>query len=220
MPVFEVASVRMSEKGEGERTSIGEWGLPRFRVTNASFQLLLCIAYGVSDSQIVGAPGWADSQTYSVDAKVEGDKGLSYEQMQPLVQHLLADRFHLKVHRETRNQPGYVLEVAQGGPKLEAALKKTSMAQIMADQLQCPSCSLATLAAILGRVTSRPVTDKTGVSGEFKIDLHYAPNDAVDSELPSIYIALREQLGLKLSSQQVPVEVLVVDQVDRTPTPD
>jgi uncharacterized protein (TIGR03435 family) len=217
---FEVASVRLSQPGDGEMTSIGKWGLPRFRATNANLRLLLCIAYAVNESQIVGAPGWSDSQAYVIDAKAEGDQGLSYEQMQPLIQRLLVDRFHLKVHRETRNQSGSALEVAKNGPKLHASEGKSDMGQIMLDQLQCPKCSLGTLAAVLVRVTGHPVTDKTGVSGDFNIDLHYAPKEATDSPLPSIYVALQEQLGLKLSPQQVPVEMLVVDHVDRVPTAD
>jgi uncharacterized protein (TIGR03435 family) len=217
---FEVASVRLSQPSDGEMTSIGEWGLPRFRVANANLRLLLCIAYGVNENQIVGAPGWSDSQNYVIDAKVEGDKGLSYEQMQPLIQQLLAERFHLQVHRETRNQQGYVLEVGKNGPKLHPSEGKADRAQIMFDQLQCPSCSMGTLAAILVRVTGRPVTDKTGVSGDFSIDLHYAPRDATDSPLPSVYVALQEQLGLKLNPQPIPVEMLVVDHVERNPTAD
>ena len=167
-----------------------------------------------------GTRDWADSQAYAIDAKLEGDRGFTYEQMKPLVQQLLAERFHLKVHREMRSLPGFALEVAKKGPKLEPAEEKMDWIQILPDGLDCAKCSLHSLASVLTTVAQHPVVDKTGVAGEYRFHLHYAPRDATDSDLPSIYLALQEQVGLKLSSQQVPVEMLVVDHVDRIPTAD
>jgi uncharacterized protein (TIGR03435 family) len=216
-PSFEVTSVRLSPPGGG-LTSISDWGTPRFTATNATFQLLVEMAFNVSEDHIVGAPSWFESQAYSIDAKVEGDKGLTYEQTMPLLQQLLKDRFHLAVHREIKDFPAYALVVAKKGPKLQASKGTSGHGQMLPDQLLCPGCPLEALAGMLAGVIRSPVADKTEIKGKYDIKLDYAPNNATDSPLPSIYTALQEQLGLKLIRQKVPVEMLVIDHVDRVPT--
>ena len=216
--VFEVASVRLSPSGSTGYTSISEWGRPRFTATNATLQLLIEFAFDVSDDHIVGAPNWFGEQEYDIDAKVEGDRPLTYEQAQPLLQQLLKDRFHLAVRREMKDFPGYGLEDAKGGPKLEASKGSSGQAQIIPGQLRCPNCSMEALAGMLHAVTRRPVAEKTGIKGNFNIKLDYAPEDATDSPQPSIYTALQEQLGLKLIPQKVSAEVVVIDHVDKVPT--
>jgi uncharacterized protein (TIGR03435 family) len=221
---FEVASVRLSPPGGNGMASVSDWGTPRFTAKNATFLLLLEIAFGVDDGQIVGAPKWLESQLYDVDAKAEGDAGLSYEQMQPLIQQLLKERFHLAVHRETKDVPGYALVLAKDGPKLHAATGGPAYGQIMSDRLICPGCTVATLSGMLTRVTKRPVVDKSEIKGAYDIQLSYAPLNAsdspsaADSPLPSLLTALQEQAGLKLTPQKVPLEMLVIDHVERDPT--
>jgi uncharacterized protein (TIGR03435 family) len=216
-PTFEVASVRISPPGGGF-TSISDWGTPRFSATNATFQLLLEIAFNVSENYIVRAPSWFESQKYNIDAKVEGDRGLTHEEMMPLLQQLLEDRFHLAVHREMKDFPGYALVVAKNGPKLRPSKEISGHGQIESDRLLCPGCSLGALAGMLARVTGRPIADKTGIKGTYDIKLEYAPNDATDSPLASIFTALQEQQGLKLIPQKVPVEILAIDHAERVPT--
>jgi len=165
-----------------------------------------------------GAPNWFDSQLYDIDAKVEGDKGLTYEQMRPLLQQLLKDRFHLAIHREMEVQKAYALVIAKRGPKLQSSKGTSQYGQILPNQLYCPSCSLERLARILEQVTGRPVVDKTGIKGDFDIKLDYAPDTASESSLPSIFTALQEQVGLKLVPQESPSEILVIDHVERIPT--
>jgi uncharacterized protein (TIGR03435 family) len=90
--------------------------------------------------------------------------------------------------------------------------------RILRGGLRAQNISLQTLAALLRSPTHRPVVDQTGIKGNFDIQLDYAPENAPDSTLPSIFTALQEQLGLKLTSQKVPAETLVVDHVERVPT--
>jgi uncharacterized protein (TIGR03435 family) len=77
---------------------------------------------------------------------------------------------------------------------------------------------MESLASMLARPAHRPVVDKTGIKGNYEIDLRYAKDDAADSSLPSLFTALQEQLGLKLETQKIPVEMLVIDRVEKIPT--
>ena len=102
-PSFEVASVRLVS-GERGSTSVSPPGSVRFTARNASMKLLIEYAFGVDDKQISGENlGWLDSEAFDVEAKPEGDVILSYEQMKPLLQNLLAQRFKLVFHREQKD---------------------------------------------------------------------------------------------------------------------
>jgi uncharacterized protein (TIGR03435 family) len=138
--------------------------------------------------------------------------------MKPLIQQLLKDRFHLAVHRATKDMQGYALVVARNGSKLQPNKGRSGQGQIVRGQLLCPSCSTEILAGMLVHVTGRPIADGTGIEGNYDVKLDYAPDDDPNSSLPSIYTALQETLGLKLIPQKVPVEMLVIDHADRVPT--
>lgn len=218
---FEVASMRVSPPGGSGQTTVSDWGTPRFTAHHATLQLLLEIAFEIDADQIVNAPQWNETQGYDVDA--EADAPLSYEQARPLVLQLLQERLHLAFHRETKYVPGYALVIGKDGAKLHAVEQGHAYGQIMPDRLSCPSCGTASLSGMLTRVLHRPVEDKTGLQGTYDIQLRYAPlNDdasgATDSPLPSLLTAVQEQAGLKLVSQKVPIEMLVIDHIDREPT--
>jgi len=213
---FEVASVRMVNSDA--MTIFPDFPAPQFVAENISLTLLIAIAYNMSDDRIVDKPSWLDSTLYTVRAKPEGEAALTEKQYQPLLQDFLRRRFHLAVHRETRQVSGYELVVAKGGPKLQTAPKGDAMAYILSNGLQCPSVSIGTLASLLARPVGHPVVDRTGLTGTYKLDLKFAPNNVPDSDLPDIFTAVQEQLGLKLEAKKVPAEFLVIDHVDKTPT--
>jgi uncharacterized protein (TIGR03435 family) len=184
---------------------------------------LLFTAYGVNNYHLVGAPQWLDSQSYRIVAKpspgpLPKDNEESHKQLAERLQSLLAERFHLEVHWETRELPIYELIVAKDGPKLK---------EVQADpanfKLRMPSGHIFTqgggkmkmLAAVLGSHVGREVVDKTGLDGYYVIDLQFSPNDSPDDVRPSLFTALQEQLGLKLESRKAPVKVLVVDHIER-----
>src|SRR5262249_43937130 len=144
-----------------------------------------------------------------------------------MIKNLLADRFHLAIHRETKEVPGYVLVVGKDGPKIRA-FKESDVKVAPPTQRRgagpatSPRCSaqrrtMTDDAFMLGVMTRRPVLDKTGLTGEFTIDLEFAPPDAPagDSSAPSIFTAVQEQLGLKLESSRVPAEIIVIDRAER-----
>jgi len=214
---FEVASVRASQHGCG-MTSISPWGGARFSVKNATMQLLLGIAFDVRPEQISTKLGWLDTQCYDVDAKPEGDTGLSYEQVKAPLQHLLMQRFRLASHHESKDMSGYALVVAKGGPKLKKAGDSAREGYIFFDGLRGESISMSSLAAMLASWVKQPVVDKTGITGDYEINLKFAPSETTDSSYPSVFTAVQEQLGLKLEPQKVPVEMLVIDHLEKMPT--
>ncbi len=213
---FEVASVRPVDSTD--KTVFPNFPAAQFIAENISLTLLIAIAYDMSDDRIVEKPAWLDGTLYTVRAKPEADAALTEKQYQPLLQDLLRRRFHLVVHRETRQVSGYELVVAKGGPKLQPAEPSDAMAYILSNGLECASVSTVTLASLLARPVGRPVVDKTGLPGSYKLKLSYAPRNATDSDLPDVFTAVQDQLGLKLESKKVPADFLVIDHVDKTPT--
>ncbi len=223
---FEAASIRLVEahtvedlaKGIG-LTSISPWGSNRFIARNITLSNLISIAYGVDSDKLSGKPGWLDGQEYDVSAKAEGDTGLTKEQMQPLLRQLLEQRFHLATHTEKKEVQGYALVEAKGGAKLKASNGEGEPHfQVLSQGFSGHHGTLEVLAKLLAFPTGRPVVNKTGIQGAYDFDLKYAPLADPNSDLPSVFTALQEQLGLKLESQKVPVEILVIDHVDKVPT--
>jgi uncharacterized protein (TIGR03435 family) len=211
---FEVASVRASQHGCG-MTSLSPWGGARFSVKNATMQLLLGIAFDVRPNQISTKLGWLGTQCYDVDAKPDGDTGLSYEEVKAPLQQLLAERFQLAFHREPKDVNGYALVVAKGGPRLQKGKGGSTSAYILPDGLRGEGLSMTTLAAMLASPVGQQVVDKTGITGSYEINLKFAPSGATESQYPSIFTAVQEQLGLRLEPQKVPVEMLVIDHLEK-----
>jgi hypothetical protein len=152
--------------------------------------------------EIIGGPEWIQSENDDIVAKSAGPADAN--QMKIMVQSLLVDRFQLKAHREVREFSVYGLELGKKGLKVEAV-----------------PASLADLAQLLTIMLDRPVLDKTSIDGRFIYDLAFDPailrggSNLADDSKPSIFTAVQEQLGLKLEPQKAPIEVLVIDQIER-----
>jgi uncharacterized protein (TIGR03435 family) len=215
---FEVASVRLRPPESGY-TTINNSGSPMFSAHNVTMRLLVGLAFGMTTGNITGAPNWFDSQLYDVNAKAEGDAPLTPKQFEPLLQQFLKDRFHLTAHSETAYRPGYALVVEKSGPRLQPGDSHSRTGYIVEDGLNFGSISMEQLADVISTVTQVPVADETGLKGEYRVNLKYAPLDSTDSTLPSFRTALQDDLGLKLiSDKRVPVGTLVIDTADRIPT--
>jgi uncharacterized protein (TIGR03435 family) len=224
-PKFEVASVRIMEGRDKlsmaqQMFSLSPPGAAQFTVRNTTLDFLICNAFKVCGfgAPIVGMPAWMDSTYYELSAKPEGDAGLSYDQVWPLMQELLQERFHLRYHMERKSAKGYALVVAAGGSKLAIAKGAEQHAYLLPGKFDVTSSPVSMLAGMLSHVLGVPVEDETGLAGNFDFKLNYAPMEATDSTLPSLSTAVGEQLGLKLVRQIVPVEMFVIDHVDRVPT--
>ncbi len=222
---FEVASVRIMQDREKlpmaqQMFYLSPPGAAQFTVRNVSLDFLIGFAFkiGGSTHPITGKPAWMDSTYYEVTAKPEGDVGLSYDELKPMVQELLLERFHLAYHTETMRTKGYALVVAKGGPKLAPTKGAAQHAYIMTGRLDAANVPMSIVAELLAHALGQAVVDETALKGNYDMRLDYAPMDATDSELPSIFTAVEEQFGLKLVSQTVPVETFVIDHVDRVPT--
>ncbi len=215
---FEVASIRAVPPSEQCYTSIETYGSPHFSSKCASLSYLLSFAYGVNPTYFIDAPKGLDSARFDLDTKIEGDVPSTYELLKPLMQQLLAQRFGLVAHTSTKQTAGYDLYLLKDGSKLTRATAAGDAAYIFADRLQAPGVTLAQLTGMLAAPLHRPVVDKTALSGIYNIQLKFAPLDAVDSTSPSIFTALKEQLGLKLQPSTVPVDTLVIEHINLAPT--
>jgi len=193
---------------------------PAPMATNVTLETLIQSAFGVKDFQIVGGPSWLDSTAYDVSAKIDGNDDIRGEDLRPLLQALLADRFKLKFHQEMKELSVYSLIVVKTGHKLAehtgtggpsgGTLFGSGKASMTAKK-----ATTARLAEGLGRVLGRTVVDNTGLSGTYDFTLEWVPDRSAESTGPSIYTALQEQLGLKLESTKGPVEIIAIDSAEK-----
>jgi uncharacterized protein (TIGR03435 family) len=237
-PAFAVASVKPNANADGPRLF---QALPggRVNLVNQTVRELIFSAYQTQDYQVLGGPDWLRRDRFDVVARAEGDA--SPPQMLQMVRTLLADRFGLAMHRETRVQPIYRLVMARGDGRTGPQLKESACVPTAGSTGPAPSgampcgnrggtgtilsggITLDAFANRLGRLPEigRPVVNESGLTGAFDIDLSYTPAspDGAAQDAVSIFTALQEQLGLRLESARGPVEVFVIDRVER-PSPD
>jgi bla regulator protein blaR1 len=250
MPGFEVASIKLSSTaGGGTQIGVSPGGM--FTARNVTVRTLIQEAYDLRDFQVSGGPGWLDEQLYDIVAKGNGAaasddeiRKMTDEQRKAFkaqfllkLQMLLADRFQLKVHRETKELPIYALIVAKSGPKLkpvggEPVLGGLTVRGGDAGQavITGNSVTMAALARLLSSRVGRAVVEMTNLTGDYDFKMSFTPDMApqpgssgdgtdqpagVDSGGPSIFTALQEQLGLRLEAQKGPVEVVVIDSVQK-----
>jgi uncharacterized protein (TIGR03435 family) len=234
-PTFDVASIRINNtETDGHHHIINDPAESHFRTLNLALRDLIQFAYGLPDSQILGGPAWLDSIMFNIDAKSDPvvDAQLhalpteqARHQKQLMVQALLADRFQLKAHQETRHLPVYALVVAKDGPKFEASKINGTTIDIGRTRLHVAGSddTLSVLARELAQALGRVVLNQTGLSGRYDLTLRWTPDEAPSPMLngasdplapPGIFTAIQEQLGLKLESKRGPVPVLVIDSVE------
>jgi uncharacterized protein (TIGR03435 family) len=222
LPSFEAATIKPAA---GAEPANGYWSLPgigRFFAHSVSVQFLIQLAYGVESNQISGEPPWLDTALYDVEAKPEEGIKLSRDELKPRLQNLLAERFHLAAHFKTKMVRGYALVVAKGGPRLTPTKGDHFpgfRVHVGSGDMSGLNWSMPQLAKYLTPAVGLPVVDQTGITGSYDINMTFAPDLESDSNLPTLFTALRETLGLELKAQQVPVAVLVIDHVDRAPGP-
>jgi bla regulator protein BlaR1 len=223
-PKFEVAAIHPA-KQDDEHSSDTEKG--HFLVHNLTLKRLMARAYDIDIGLISGGPKWVDSDSYDINAKIPEEFAQQTREKVPLMlQSLLADRFHLVIHREPGQISGYVLVVAKNGPKMERAdpdqkdikIRTTKNAHLIAQNV-----TMEAFAKDLSRNrdVGKPVVDRTGLSGNFKFELDWMPVPLVPTpespsdDRPSIFTALQERLGLKLESAKIPTSAIVIDHVER-----
>jgi uncharacterized protein (TIGR03435 family) len=232
-PRFEVASIKSNPPG-GVSTGMVLF-LPGGRLSAQQVLLRFFIqnAYDVRPFQILGAPDWINSAGYDIEAKAEENS--NPDQMRLMMQSLLEDRFKMKVHRETRDLPVYELAAAKSGlklpePKEDSCASPCGRAVVRIGrtggvQIRGGKIGMSELTRILTNLLGRTVIDKTGFTGIFDVQLGFALDDALaglphppgpaeETSQPSVFVAVGE-LGLKLESAKGPVEMLVIDHVEK-----
>ena len=219
---FEVVSIRpYVSQGDPakERSALDFPPGGRFFATNVTVTKLIRFAFEGEKERVLGAPGWADTLRYNIEAKTAGGVEVTRENIAELLLPLLVSRFGLQFHRETHEASEYQLEIAKNGFQLQPDTRdgKSHMsensdgASIVMNATKLP---LSGLAASLARYLGRPVLDKTGIAGDYDFDLKWSPDQAMDSANPSIFAAL-QQIGLRLVSTKGPVEMISVDRVEK-----
>ncbi len=256
-PVFkyEVASIKPNKSGSG---SIDGSSMPdSYTIKNAPLKRLIQDAYAVQNYQISGAPDWLTSERFDIDAKMDPSLVDAFQKLsvtdrrlarQQMLQALLAERFNLKIHRETKDLPVFSLVFAKSGSKLQVtktpdptpnapgprasrggASIRTSSYGNGPVTVTALHCSTADLASYLTNRVGRPILDKTGLTDRYDFTLQFAQDDiapqspsggaspsaSVDPVGVSVFTAVRDQLGLKLEPGKGPVEIIVIDHIER-----
>ena len=230
--VFEVATIKPSNPDTPGKlfTIRGR----QFTTINTTLNDLIGFAYRIHAAQIAGAPEWAESAKYDITGQPEGQGQPSERQLRAMVQKLLEDRFRLSAHRDTKELPVYALTVGKGGPRLTRNdTNPNGFPSLMfkgLGVLPALNATMADLASVLQTaVLDRPVVDRTELAGRFDFTLTWTPDDSQfrglgvrvpapsnDPNAPAgLFTAVQEQLGLRLESTKAPVEVLVIDRVER-----
>lgn len=220
---FDVASVKSDKSETGvDRIKVAKGSLI---IENVSLKRCIGMAYGLAEGRdyLFSGPDWLDSERFDILAKFPEETPQA--DVLVMLQKLLAERFGFAFHGETREFNAYALVVAKGGPKLKpsAAPEGSYKFRAQGGHAVGSSISMGMLADRLSRPDfqlDRRVVDLTGLQGAFDLTLDWRPvgAEAEDTARPSIFTALQEQLGLRLEARKVPLEVLVVDRVNRAPT--
>lgn len=211
----------------------------RFEVKNYTVNGLIAAAYDLNPRAISGGPAWSESDRYDIVALAPSDLRPTYDEQMAMLRRLLSDRFSFAFHREKKEFSIYELTVATGGPKITTSTAPFDEASNVTstlypasgggvDHAMLPAHNVTMLqfTSVLQRaILDRPVVDKTGLSGRYDFHLEWTPDDSQfggrlprgtpDSDRPGLFTAMQEQLGLKIVAAKGPLDVLVIDRVNR-----
>ena len=228
---FEVATIRPTDPNHPlQETPIGH----RIVFSGTTIRFLMAFIYDVHDKQIVGAPAWLGSEQFDIQGVADTPDAPNLPQLKIMLRKLLADRVQLKFHRETREVSAYVLTVAKNGAKLEESKEGTD---VIGSFLGRPSrgmkgrnLTMVDFARLLqSGILDRPVVDRTGLQGRYDFLLKWTPDESQFTQVgarippptdsadapPGLFTAMGEQLGLRVTAEKTPVEVLVIDRIEK-----
>ena len=240
-PAFDVASLKrntsLNDYGGGGPRPGG-----RYRLTNMPARSIISVAWNIPNNRVLGGPGWVAVDRFDLDATMK--ENATQDEMRAMLRTLLRDRFQLAAHVEQRDLPVYLLARARPdgplGPGLErgafdcndlAARKQNAAAALAArpgrmlcgftvdtGMLDGGGVTMETLAQLLTSQAGRPVIDRTALTGGYNVLLKWTPSlgtDAPVADAVSLFTAVQEQLGLKLESGTAPLDVVVIDRIER-----
>ena len=234
---FDVASIRLNTTG-----ATGGGGGPRpggrYAMTNMPTRSLISIAYGIASDRVLGGPGWLLTDRYDIIATTKENP--TRAETSQMLQALLRERFNLAIRPEKRDLPIYTLLLARRDGQLGPGMRRTAIdcndpearkkaAAAAPDRMVCGLTSergdfqgggitMPNLEIVLSSAAGRPVFDRTGLTGSFDIELKWTPTlgaDAPPADAVSIFTAVQEQLGLRLENATAPLDVILIDRIER-----
>ena len=234
---FEVATIKPADPDHSGQYIKLE-GTNRFVGKAYTLKLLIAAAYDLNPKTISGGPAWLESDRYDILAVTPGEVRPNHDEQMSMLRNLLVDRFKLTFHREQKEFSIYQLEVAKGGPKLKPSASRPDEPVIVGPAVVYPervvlpgrNATMGNFVSLLQRaILDRPVVDKTGLAGRYDFDLEWEPDETQfggdvparsdKAASPPLFVALQQELGLKLEATRGPVGALVVDKAER-PTAD
>jgi uncharacterized protein (TIGR03435 family) len=231
-PVFEVATIKPGKPGTPGKL----FGIrPRkFLTVNTTLSDLIKFSYGVHSRQIIGAPDWLETEKYDLDAQPDGEGQPNEKQWKAMVQKLLAERFKLAFHHDKKELTVYAIVVARAEPKLTKSEgdpdRPPGLFFTKLGVLNVRNATMTDFAGVMqSAVLDRPVVDQSELPGKYDFVLTWTPDETQFSGLgvrppppaedaaaaPDLFTALQEQLGLKFKPTKAPVDVLVIDHVEK-----
>jgi uncharacterized protein (TIGR03435 family) len=233
-PNFEVATIKPSKPDEPGKLFLVTRD-NRFKTVNTTLSELMSFAYGVHPKQVVGAPNWATTDKFDIDAKPDGEGAPNDKQWKGMLQKLLVERYKLTFHHEKKELSVYVLTVTKSGQKMTKSqgdpngLPGLFFHGRLGD-LHVTNANMADFAGLMQQaVLDRPVLDQTGITGRWDFNLDWTPDDSQFSGMgakiplptdgadqpPALYTAIQEQVGLKLDATKAPADVMIIDHVEK-----
>jgi uncharacterized protein (TIGR03435 family) len=224
---FDVVSIKPNDSNAGERdgTDAG-----KFYGTNISLMALISRAYGLPQAQVIG-PDWLDGVRFDVIAKFPADfkpSGANRSDIQSMQRNMLTERFKMEAHKDTKIVSAYALVLDKKGNKMKEGQEGCSASRNNNPGMFIGTClNMKLFAEFVSWYSDLPVVDMTGLTGSYDMTLKWTPErrrpgtgaDAADSMVgTTMDIALQEQLGLKLERRKAPIDVVVVDRIEKTPT--
>jgi uncharacterized protein (TIGR03435 family) len=227
---FDVASIKSSQPGNSIYTIKPLAGGTGYTAQNAPVKLMISLMYKVPMRQISGGPDWINTDRFDIEARA--DRPYNVDELHVMFQNLLADRFNLKFHKKTKDGPVYALSVDKSGLKMKPDGSGQALGipivPAAGGSFAGTRVPMQFLCWWLGQQLQndgRPVIDETGLDQSYDFTLSFAPQlppnvsrDSLPPEmqnLPSIFDALKQQLGLKLEAKRGPVEYFVIDHIDK-----
>jgi uncharacterized protein (TIGR03435 family) len=233
-PAFEVATIRPSDPARPQQiiTLRGAEVI----TTNVTVHDLINLAYWLHPKQLTGGPAWTESDKFDMTGKPDAPGQPNVDQMKMMIQKLLADRFQLKFHFEKRDLPAYAVGIAKGGAKIiksqddPKGLPGFYFGRTAAGTtLTFRNSPMSQITAVLQNFLDKPVVDQSGLSERYDFTLTFtldsaqavrlggAPTSAPDNPdaAPDVFAAFQQQLGLKLESTKAPVDVMVIDKIEK-----
>ena len=233
---FEVASLKPSPPDGGGRPGgiRPAAGGQRYEATNCPLKLMIQVAYRVKGEQIVGGPGWIDSQLF--DMQGIAARPSNGDELHVMLMNLLVERCHLQFHKDKKEMAMYALTVDKGGPHMtphEAANSRDTwidqtLNNIVQMKLKATSTPMDYFAFRLSTLMDRPVVNLTNLPGDYDFNLEYTADlppglsentklngEPIDTSGPNVFAAVKQQLGLNLKTQRGPVDIIVIDRIEK-----